>query len=81
MRGKRAKAIRKVIYGDESLKERRYNQVARLIKRTWIALFGTAKAHHAAESFTGYEGTLRAEGRRRQYQDAKREYKRRHAAG
>jgi predicted kinase len=78
MRGTVVKRIRKQVYGDQSIRARAYNQVARKIVRDVIHWF-QAKPHQIHERFTGYEGNLTSTGLRREYQATKVAYKRRTA--
>jgi len=70
MRGIQAKRIRKQVYGDHSIQDRKYETVTH--PQRVLAVVGT----DILEQKIYFATTLRALGKRREYQDAKKEYKR-----
>ncbi|MDD5722675.1 MAG: hypothetical protein PHY29_02920 [Syntrophales bacterium] len=74
MNGKKARLIRKQVYGDKSRRATEYDQTGHHINRN-LVVFIKGKMMHIKQVFFGYEGTLRSIGLRRQYKDAKKTYK------
>jgi hypothetical protein len=70
MRGVKAKRIRKAIYGDDSIRDRKYGSVGHRIKRMVMGKDQDGKETQEMRTFEAQE--IRCLGKRAEYQQAKR---------